>query len=113
MLSSRKLTVKLTPVSVDIHVLRREKQRIGKSLLYLLQVLGPVWGSPALRAPAYFSIAAPRSDPISHERSALQPYPALHAPPYININAPRSDKALALHAPVDFPLTAAKRSMSS
>ena len=62
-------------------------------IFYLTQLMGPVRGSPALRAPAYFSIAAPRSDPISHERSALQPYPALHAPPYIDINAPRSDKA--------------------
>ena len=63
-----------------------------RSLGYDDKPVGPVRESPALRAPAHFSIAAPRSDPFLHQRSALQPSTALRALPYITINAPRSGK---------------------
>ena len=51
----------------------------------------PIRGSPALRAPAYFYISAPRSGLFLHQRSALQHYPLLRAPVNFHISAPRSN----------------------
>ena len=53
--------------------------------------MGPVRGSPELRAPAYICISAPRSMLFFYHRSALQHYPPLRAPVNVHISAPRSN----------------------